>query len=264
MDIHYQVLNFDRAKTLRVVDHVRRELPDLAGKLKAVVIGDFSCSYRNQHTMAKLEEGTDLDEFLDAMRERGLPVLYQLPLVVKELELPKMKDFIQEHFERFDGFVTGDLGVIRFIDRLVKAGGSPKKLIYTSNVLNSTLSAFLEQTFAITAVRPLMHKRTYIEQDVSFPKDVVIYGNMMINCSTFCFHCGDLPTKCDFSCEEPKQLIMENELMHMVGRSLITENRLDLLERLPRIPDVRSVTIMDLDLGLDEIEHVFRTVAAQG
>lgn len=258
MELHYQLLNFDHMKGRRAIEHLQQA--GLAGALSRVIVGDFSCTFRNQHTMAALDHDEGFVAFRRWCTEQGFRVLYQLPLVVKESEFDLMTEFVEQRFDVYDGFVTGDLGMVRVLDRMAKAAGVEKDLIYTSNVLNERFSAFLKDTFTITAIRPLMHKRTFIEAEAGMPKDVVVYGNMMINSSIFCFHCGDLPVKCDYSCAEPKQLIMENELMHMVGRSLITENRLDILDRVPKMGSLFSVTIMDLDLSNDEIEKAVRSL----
>ena len=87
-------------------------------------------------------------------------------------------------------------------------------------------------------------------------RDIPVYGNMMINSSTFCFHCGDLPTQCDYSCALSKKLIMENEEVEMVGRALTSVNRMDFREYLGGFPNVGRASIMDLDLTLDEVAEV--------
>jgi len=262
MQLHYQLLNFDYVKGRRVIEHLRSV--GLVHHLRRVIVGDLSCTFRNQHTMAVLDHDEGYAGFRSWCRGQGLRLLYQLPLVVKESEFKEMEAFINPRFEVYDGFVTGDLGMVRYLHRMAEEQGVQKDLIYTSNVLNERFGAFLTERFAITAIRPLMHKRTFIEAHSGLPKDVVVYGNMMINSAIFCFHCGDLPVHCDYSCAEPKQLIMESELMHMVGRALVTENRLDLMDRVPQMGEVSSVTIMDLDLSNEEIERCVRTVFSAG
>lgn len=261
MDVGYQMLNFDVGRARAVVDRLDARAPHLAPRLSTLTIGDFSCHYRNEHTTKNRWDSDEHVAFRAWRKERGLELLYQLPLIVKEIEFRAAMIVVDRLWDDVDGFITADLGVLRELQQRMDARGDTKDLIFTSNVLNRRYAEVLGNRFRLRALRPLFHKRTFLDHDVGFDKDVVVYGNMMINCSVFCFHCGDLPTKCDYSCEEPKELIMEHEHMKMVGRSLLTTNRLDLVDRLPQISRVRTATIMDLDLDPDEVVDVIQRIS---
>ncbi len=234
MKINVQVLDFDIGKVLSY---------DTEEDIDLITIGDFSCTRRN---LLSIDE--DMLKKLKNLRKR---LLLQLPLVVKEDELAWMKKFSMRMYDHFDGFITGDLGLVRFLGNL-----GDKEIVYTTNITNRAFSRLLERDFKVTRVRPLMYKRTFIKENIGFPKDVVVYGNLMINCATFCFHSeDDLVENCRFGCKEPRKLMMNEEELHLVGRSLITENRFDITGKIGDIGDMDTATIMDLDLDIQEIHE---------
>ena len=240
MKINIQSLNFDSAKinfynSLDEVDYL--------------TVGDFSCIKRNIFFL-----NTDLLNKFSLIKKK---LFLQLPLVVRENELDLTKNFIKKVHNCFDGFITGDLGIVKFLELFPK-----KVLIYTTNVTNKELSGILKNDFSIDFVRPLMYKRTYINEEIAFPKDVVVYGNMMINCATFCYHSeNDLVENCKFGCKSPRPLIMNNEKLHLVGRSLLTENRFDIIKNIDRIKDLEMATIMDFDLSKTEIQDIIKKIS---
>ncbi len=255
MKVLYQQLGLDPERVRRVVER-------LSG-LTAVVVGDFSCAQRVRWLLEQ-QGRRAVNALHERLAEAGAALLLQLPLVVKESELADVEGLVRQWESGFDGFVTGDLGLLAWLDERQRAQNSGRKLIYTSNVVNPAFSGWLKERFRLWRVRPLMHKRTFVEEPVGHAKDVVVYGNMMLNCSTFCVHSEDLPTRCRLGCGEPRALTMEGEgeQVHLLGRSLITKRRLDLRPRLDRIADLQSATIQDLDLDLDEIAGVYSSLSA--
>ncbi len=260
MELCYQLLNFDVDRARAVLAHLESATPAGYALLTTVALGDYSCSYRNHHTMAWLAKDERFTALRDDLSERVLKLLYQLPHVVKEGELSATMEFVRRTWDAVDGFITGDLGVLRALHRLAAEHGE-RQFVLTANVLNRHYADMLEQRFEVAFVRPMMPRRAFMESDVGVARDIPVYGNMMINSSTFCFHCGDLPTKCDYSCEAPKELIMENETVQMVGRSLTSVNRMDFRDYLGDFPNVGRVSIMDLDLTLDEIAEVAESLS---
>jgi len=260
----YQQLGLDPDRVVAVVERLEGTAAADRPALTAVVVGDFSCAQRVRWLLEQRgrREVRGLRLFLV---ERGGLLLLQLPLVIKQSELADIEKLVSYWEDCFDGFVTGDLGLLAWLNDRYDSGGAPMRLIYTSNVVNPEVSAWLHERFDLWRIRPLMHKRTFIEEPVGHAKDVVVYGNMMLNCSTFCVQSGDLPTRCRLSCGEPRALTMEGEgeRVYLLGRSLITDRRLDLRPRLDHIADLRSVTLQDLNLGLDEIARVYQTLAAR-
>lgn len=258
IEVNLQLLNFDVERVEATVEHLERH--SLRAPLRTVTVGDFSCSYRNTHTLSALRGTPAWARFLDWRREQKLELMFQLPLVVKESEYRSVVEVAEKLWDEVDGFVTGDLGLAIHLTNRMKERGD-RALVMTTNVLNQQHAEVLASRVAVRAVRPLFHKRTFIEHDVGLAKDVVAFGNMMINCSVFCFHCGDLPTKCDYSCADPKELVMENERLKLVGRSLLTTNRLDLIDRLPHVANLRTATVMDLDLEPSEVADAVSRIA---
>jgi collagenase-like PrtC family protease len=243
MRLNYQVLNFNYEKVISVIQKANQ----FKMAPNSITIGDFSCFRSNAHFFKK-----GLNELLHETKQHGIDVLYQLPLITKQEELENIERFIETN--EFDGFLTGDLGVLEFLSKLKN-----KHLIYVTNVLNATFSDYLKH-FHITSVRPLMFKRVFIEESIGLSKDIVVYGNMMLNCSIFCFHSKDLVANCKFKCNPPKRMIMNKEVLHLVGRSLITEKRFSLLNRMKHIKDLDTATIMDFSLTEDEILKVFKRI----
>lgn len=267
MRVLYQQMGLDPERVVAVVERLEGTAHADRPALTAVVVGDLSCVQRvrwllDQRGRQGLQGLQGLRRFLG---DREVLLLLQLPLVVKQSELATTEELVTDWEDCFDGFVTGDLGLVAWLDDRLRACGSSKRLIYTSNVVNPEVSGWLHERFRLWRIRPLMHKRTFVEEPVGHAKDVVVYGNMMLNCSTFCVQSGDLPTRCRLCCGEPRALTMEGEgeKVHLLGRSLITDRRLDLRSRLDHIADLQSVTIQDLNLDLDEIARVFETLAAR-
>ena len=87
MELCYQLLNFDIDKAQAVLAHLEVAAPAGYGRLTSVVLGDYSCSYRNHHTMAWLAKDARFASLRSEVTDRGLKLLYQLPHVVKEGEL---------------------------------------------------------------------------------------------------------------------------------------------------------------------------------
>lgn len=239
MRINLQILDFNIEKI------------NSSGKLNdvdLVTIGDFSCYKKNILSLNR--------QLLDSIRKIDKKVMLQLPIVVKENELPMMKEFADKVSPFFDGFVTGDLGLIKYLGKF-----KSKEIIYTTNVTNRAFSKIIRDEFNIGYVRPLMYKRTFIGEKIDFPKDVVIYGNMMINCATFCYYSkDDLVENCRFGCRRSRSLVMNDEKLHLVGRSLITENRFDIIDRIDDINDMNMATIMDYNLEDSELRKSIRRI----
>ena len=244
LKINYQILNFNYNKAIDTIQNNHENLD-------SVIIGDFSCFNRN---IFFTKNNLKLNILKKITEKYNVKLLYQLPFITKEDELKNTKKFIEDNFDFFDGFITGDLGVVSIIDKIKSK--KIKKLIYTTNIINKEFASYLNEKFNIYQIRPLFFKRTFIEEDVNFDKDIIIYGNMMLNCATFCFHGKDLVENCKFNCQKAKRLIMRKELLYLIGRSLITENRLDLIDRIPNIENLKSVTILDYNLKKKEIENI--------
>jgi len=238
LDVNHQILNFDLKKA---------EFADRIPEIDNIILGDFSCLNRIIFFLDK--------DFLDSLSKIKNKKILQLPLITKEDELEKLIALVKRTGKYFHGFSTGDLGIVKVLNDM-----GHDNIIYTTNVTNKEFSSYLKKNHKVSSVRPLMFKRTFIEEDIDFDKDVVVYGNFMINCATFCFHSGDLVENCNFSCRAPKRLIMKNELLHLVGRSLITENRIDVIDKIGRIKDIKSITIQDLNLTADEINTALSKV----
>jgi hypothetical protein len=238
MRVNYQILDFDLRKAKSAVR---------AGRIDCLIIGDFSCLNRIELFLDR--------QFLASLSRLGGQKILQLPLITKENELKRTIALVRRTGNVFDGFSTGDLGIVKVLNDL-----GHDNIIYTTNVTNKEFSAYLKKTHRVKLVRPLMFKRTFVEETIDFDKDVVVYGNFMINCATFCFHSGDLVENCNYSCTPPKKLIMKNELLHLVGRSLITDNRLDVIDGIGKIKDIRSMTIQDLNLTPDELDSAFERI----
>ncbi len=252
LPVTLQLLNFDEARTLATLAALQARRADLRAAVDRLVIGDFSCTFRNQHTVAnRLESEAWRGFFAWAAAER-LAVHWQLPLVVKESEFRIVLETARKVWPHVAGFVTGDPGMILALQALHDELG-PRTYTYQANLINRRAAALVAAKVGPEYVRPLFHNRRFLHTEAGMPLDLVVYGNLMINVSTFCFHCGDLPTKCDYSCEAPKKLVMENEDMRLVGRSLLTVNRLDLIDDLPDMGAVARVTVYDLDLTPDEV-----------
>jgi len=241
MKINYQLIGFDKEKAERAISTY---------PIDALIIGDFSCLLRNLALATK-----DILALKKSANRKGIKLLYQLPLITKESEMQKTKGFMRRIMD-LDGFITGDLGVVSILSKMI---GKDKELIYTTNVLNRRFSSYLKR-FKVTQIRPLMYKRVFIEEDVGLEKDVVIFGNMMLNCATFCFHSGDRIEECAVGCITPKEIIMKDEKVFLVGRSFMTDKRLDLTRRIPKIKGITSITIMDHNLSREEIETAIRKV----
>lgn len=253
MRINYQVLNFNYNKVIEVINYLNKFNYKKAIPIYSVIIGDFSCIKRNNSMLKKNKE---FKEFLKYIRKNKIRILLQLPLITKEDEMKETIKLVKRNFNNFNGFLTGDLGVVSILDNMNRKRRTKKKIIYTTNVFNKTFSDYLKEKFVIWRIRPLMFKRIFIEEDIGFDKDIVIYGNMMLNCSTYCLHSGDLPTKCTLSCKNSKDIIMGKEIIHLIGRSLITQNRFDLLKRLKHIKNIKSISVMDYNLSNTEIKEV--------
>ncbi len=262
MKVLYQHLGLDPGRLTAVV-HRLLEVRVEGVSLVAAVVGDLSCLRRCQWLLDRLGRSA-LRELRATLGERGVTLLLQLPLVIKESELDAAQELVTRWGRAFGGYVTGDLGMLSWLDGRAGVGGGvdPSRLVYTSNVVNPSFSQWLRERFDLWRVRPLMHKRTFIEEPVGYAKDVVVYGNMVLNCSTFCLHSGDLPDRCTLTCGQPRPMLMEGEgeRVYLLGRSLVTRRRLDLRPRVSRIADLRSVTLMDLDLSLDELAAVYRSL----
>ncbi len=238
MKINIQILDFNKEK---IASAAASEYIDI------ITLGDFSCSKRDIFF-------TD-SSILELVKSIQKKVFLQLPLVVKEDEMQMMKRFADKIARYFDGFITGDLGMIDYLN------STGKELVYTTNMTNKSFSHILKRDFNnVKHVRPLMYKRTFIAEKVDFPKDVVLYGNMMINCATFCYHSkDDLVENCALGCRKSRELLMNNEKLHLVGRSLMTENRFDIIDKMAEIGDLSIGTIMDYDLKNEELkESIFR------
>jgi collagenase-like PrtC family protease len=240
MKIYYQIMNFDLEKALSVLDEV---------KVDAIIIGDMSCLKRN---IAYWHNAIKVKEFWPE-----IPLYFQLPLISKEGEMETLKRFLSKQIPT-DGYITGDLGVVSLLDPIVRK--KKLHLIYTTNILNSEFSRYIKENFSVSQIRPLMYKRVFIEENVGFPKDIVVYGNLMLNCATFCFHSGDQIEDCLVACKKPEKMIMKQEKVFLIGRSFITENRLDLIHRLPNVKEATSATIQDFNLSISEIKDAIRRV----
>lgn len=266
MRASYQLLGADIGRGLRTLTAVAERRPELqrAG-LDAVVLGDFSCARRGARLWQDVARGGALERLRRAAERFGARLLWQLPLTVKQGELALVQATARSAWDGVDGFVTGDLGLLAWLDARAGARGK-RSLLFTSNVVNRASAAWLEQRFVhLWRVRPLMHKRTFVEEPIGLQKDVVVYGNLMLNCSTFCLHApGDLTENCDYAClaGPVPTLAMEGETVHLLGRSLLAENRLDLLPRLSEIADLASATVMDLTLTPDEVAEALGHLAA--
>jgi hypothetical protein len=235
MKIQVQIVHFDQEKIQHYAQHP---------SISSIVLGDVSCLYRNTYFL----QDQLLHTFSTCKKERWI----QLPLVTKENEMHDCLSLIKKCAPYCDGFITGDLGVIAEIRKMK----FPHKITYTTNVLNEQFVSLLKK-YDITYVRPLMYKRTFIEEEIQFPKDVVIYGNMMINAATFCPHSEhSLVENCPFGCKQPREVLMHKEKLHLIGRSLFTENRVNLSKRIPFIRDLKTITIMDYSLSIEEIEKI--------
>lgn len=240
MNINYQILNFDIEKVKDI---------DKKKKIKRIIIGDFSCIKRVNLFLKK--------DFLEKISNLNKEIYLQLPLVVKENQFELFKRVIKRVSEYFNGYVTGDLGCVKYLN-----SKGFNKIIYTANVTNKEFSKYLKGNHKIELIRPLMYKRTYIKEEVNFDKDIIIYGNFMINCATFCFHSErDLVENCKFNCKKEKELIMSNELLYLIGRSLITDNRLDLINEINTIKDLKSLTVYDSNLKKKEINEVLGRIS---
>ena len=234
MKLNIQILDFNKDK-VRYYDESK--------EFDYITIGDFSCSKRDI-----LFLNTEFIEFIKTIKTK---ILIQLPLVVKENEIDIVKTVSKRINPYIDGFITGDLGIIKYIQDFNKT------IIYTSNTTNKTFSGILKRDFKIDYVRPLMYKRTYINEKIDFPKDIVIYGNMMINCATFCYHSeNDLIENCKFGCKKTRPLIMNNEKLYLIGRSLITDNKFDIIQNIDKIEDIEMGTIFDYNLKYEEVKNL--------
>ncbi|MFW6024718.1 MAG: hypothetical protein ACOCRX_00080 [Candidatus Woesearchaeota archaeon] len=240
MKINHQVLNFNIEKAKRVEKYK---------EIDKIIIGDFSCIKRVNFFLN--------ERLLKEISELKKEVYLQLPLVVKENQFSMFKNLIKRVSKFFDGYVTGDLGCVKYLNE-----NGLNKIIYTANVINKEFSKYLKKEHKIELIRPLMYKRTYIKEDINHGKDIIIYGNFMINCATFCFHSkNDLVENCKFNCKKSKEVIMKKELLFLIGRSLITENRLDLIGEIDTIKDLESVTIYDSNLKYHEIKKVLKRIS---
>lgn len=235
MRLNYQNPNFDMDKLLKY---------DEDSRIDYFIIGDFSCLNRNIYFLNP--------DFLKNLKKLKKKIYLQLPLFIKEDELLTFKSFVKRVKSYFYGFVSGDLGSIKFLNSL-----GVKKIIYTTNVVNQVFSDYLKNNFEIELIRPLMYKRTYIGQKINFSKDLVVYGNYMLNAASFCFHSkNDLIKNCNFTCQKLKKLNMNNEILFLCGRSLLTQNRLDLTDCMNKTLDLKSITILDLNLEYWELEKI--------
>lgn len=260
MELSYQALDFDLGRTRAAVAHLAAAVPEARAALTTLVVGDLSCSFRNQHTLAERWESEAWAGFRAWRRAEGLRLLWQLPLVVKETEIPVVAGVVERVWDDVDGFVCGDPGFLAEVAERM-SGRAPKALVLAANAHNPTTARLWAERLPLEALRPIFPKRDLLRGRLGVPREVVAYGNLLINCSIYCFHCGDLPTRCDFSCHPPKHLVMEGERVAMVGRSLMTtESRLDLVDLLPELPDVVRAVIVDLDLAPDELADAARRI----
>lgn len=269
MKIIYQQVVPNPAKAREVVGRLALRKRDglcLAG----LVVGDASCVQRAQAVAEAWQADAEAQALGPLLEEAGAALFLQLPLVVKQGELGGMKRFLGSLMGTFGGYVTGDLGLFDHLRRELAGSPAAERLILTTNAVNRATALVLMERLGPFRLRPLMHRRTFIEEPVGAPRDVVIYGNMLLNASTFCLHVAeDTPASCrGRPCssggvlgQSPPALTLEGERVLLVGRSLYTDRRLDLLERIPYIPDLASVTLQDVNLGLDEIDTAARAIS---
>lgn len=236
--------------TLQILDFKEEKMKQIEENtaITAIVLGDVSCLFRNKFFLQE----TLLNRFGTSSKEKWI----QLPLVIKENEMKQCLTLIDTIKHYCDGFITGDLGVIAEI----RKQNLPHKIIYTTNVLNKEFVSILKK-YNITFVRPLMYKRTFIEEKIGFPKDIVVYGNMMINAATFCpYSEHNLVENCQFGCKQSRDVLMHNEKLHLIGRSLFTENKLNLISRIPYIQDLKNISIMDYSLTNEELQKTIENI----
>lgn len=266
MNILYQQLVPDPAKAYAWVRRFFTRAPkgvDLIG----LIVGDASCVERVQAVADAWHTDPEAQALHAWLGAAEVPLFLQLPLVVKQDELSGLQAFLKRVRSRFGGYVTGDLGLLAWLRRELGRSPAAERLILTSNVVNRATGALLMERLAPFRLRPLMHRRTFIEEPAGVPRDVVIFGNMLLNASTFCLHADDTPASCrgrpcmlGLGCPPPA-LTLEGERVLLVGRSLYTDRRLDLVDRIPRIPDLASVTLQDANLTVDELDAVVEAIA---
>lgn len=243
--INYQIFNYEIEKLNSLLNNTL-----FKQNLNSVIFGDFSCIYRINNLLKEHKKFTKIKNILNA---NNIPFSLQMPLVIKESEMPLSKKIIDEQMNNFDGFLTGDLGFLDYINTSIENKEKKYELTYISNILNKEFSSYLKQNFNLTAIRPLMPKRVFIEEPVDFPKDILVYGNMLLNCSTFCFYLNSTPAPCSLKCKEPKKFTMQKEKIHLNGRSFITDKIWDITDRIPIICDIKYATILDYNLSETDI-----------
>lgn len=252
LKINYQIFDYQEEKLNFILED-----ETLRKNLNAVILGDFACIYRLQ---SLLNNKNKLAQTTQKLKQKNIPFYLQLPLIVKENEMPKTKAIIDDNFDNFEGFLTGDLGLLDYLDKKNKTAEKAAAIIYISNVLNKEFSQYLNDNFSLTAIRPLMPKRVFIEEEINFPKDILIYGNQLINCATFCFHSNDMLKNCSLNCNDIKTFTMQNQKLHLVGRSFLTEKIWDQCSRIKHIKDISYTTILDFNLSVKNIIKGFTKI----
>lgn len=242
MKLTYQSANFDYARSRKAIATLQAQLPAVAKALDTVTVGDPSCLYRLEHTLGKACEIRAFSDFSQSVRNGGRRLFLQLPITTKEQEYDATIQLATAALAHVDGFVSGDLGVL---DALQCLGAA---LVHHGNLVNRHAAATVQQLVGLECTRPLFLRERFLRADPAIARDVVAFGPMLLSCSTFCVHCGDLPTACDYSCAAPKSAEMEGELVHMVGRALFTQRRMDLLDMLADIPGAVRGTVVDLQM----------------
>ena len=256
MKLSYQSINFDYARARAQLRAFDARWPGDKDRLDTVVVGDAACHYRLMHMLGNRAENAVFSAFCDEVREAGRHVLLQLPVTVKQSELGEVVTLANAARARVDGALCGDLGVLA---SLADAGwGTGKLLVLHGDVVNRTAAEVVQEAAPIAYLRPLFLREAFLRADVGLPRDIPAYGPTLLSCSTFCVHCGDLPTACDFSCPQPKPVELEGELCHVVGRALYSERRMDLLPMLGELAGVSRASVLDLGLG----EREWRQAAA--
>lgn len=250
--INYQTFDYQQSKLDQLIANKQ-----LKKHLNAVILGDFSCIYRLNNL---LNNKSELHTTKEILNSNNIPFFLQLPLVIKEDEMILTKKIIENNINNFAGFLTGDLGLLDYLSKKRKNLNKEYDIIYISNVLNKEFTKYLKENFSISAIRPLMPKRVFIEESIEFPKDILIYGNMLLNCATFCFHSEDMINNCTFKCSQTKAFTMQKERLQLLGRSFLTEKIWDQTARISHIKDMHYATILDADLSWENITKGFNKI----
>jgi len=253
----YQALNFDYGRARSILDRFDLDA-SIRGALDTVVIGDPSCTFRLEHMLGDAAARGGWRRLRDHVRGAGRALLLQLPVTVKQGEWAALWRLCEALQDDVDGWICGDIG---FLARLAESAPAKTHVLH-ADIANPAAAEVAQAIAPVAYVRPRFLRRSLLEADANIARDVIAYGHMLLSCSTFCVHCGDLPSACDFSCAVPKRLEMESELVHLVGRALVTERRIDLLDMLGDIPGATRATLFDLKLGEEELIAAARVIAS--